>query len=124
VTLKRACALLLVVTLVAAVLGYLLVRHEVSRASLSRSVAGYFGGFAGCGRKSARVWQCDVSSQEGSDEWGPYNVTVSGSCWRGALIRSSKYASGPRAISGCIEIADQFRIDPLGLGMDPPPGYY
>jgi hypothetical protein len=115
---------MVVVAVMAVLIGYLLVRHEVTRASLSRSVAGYFGGFAGCRRKSARVWRCDVVSQEESDGWGPYHVTVSGSCWHGTVIRSSKYAAGPRAISGCIGISDQFRIDPLGLGLDPPPGYY
>jgi hypothetical protein len=123
---KRGAGVLVMVALLAGPIGYLFVRHDVTRASLSHSVASRFGGFGDCGRKSARVWQCDVVSQEQSDGWGPYNVILSGSCWHGTLVRSSRYASGAHAISGCIGIGDQLRIaDRLGLTiLNPPPGYY
>jgi hypothetical protein len=123
---KRVVIALLLGIVLSCAISYLVVRHNMSRASLSHSVASHFGGFAGCERRSSGCWRCDIVSQEQSDGWGPYNVVLSGSCWHGTLVRAAGYASGPRVIRGCIGIGDQLRIaDRLGLTtLPPPPGYF
>jgi hypothetical protein len=122
---KRVLVALLLGIVLPCAVGYLVVRHDVTRASLSHSVASYLGGFAGCVRQPSGVWRCGVSSQEQSNGWGPYNVALSGSCWHGTLVRAPG-AAGPRMIHGCIGIRDQLRIaDRVGLTtLPPPPGYY
>jgi hypothetical protein len=109
-----------------AVTAYFVVRHRVSRAPLSHAVAGRFGGFADCEQRGSLRWRCDEISSDQSDGFGPYDVRVSGHCWRGTLDRRDNESNGPAKIAGCIGILDQLRIsDRLGLTvLTPPPGFY
>ena len=113
------------VALLAAVTAWLVIRHNVTRASLSHSVATGFGGIASCARQRTGGWRCYVLSEEESDGWGPYRVVTHGNCWHGHLTTSAA-ATGPRTISGCIGIWDQIRAgDRPGLNLQPrPPGFY
>jgi hypothetical protein len=115
-----------VAAILIAVTAYFLVRHHVSRASLSDAVAGQFGGFADCEQRGSFRWRCNATSTDESDGFGPYDVRVAGHCWRGTLDRTDKESNGPPKIAGCIGILDQLRIsDRLGLtALAPPPGFY